>query len=96
MSLKNGIQFDSINKNFEGCQENLTQIALNSSKIKLSQRTGECSTSLKDGKLENCLDEQIEEFKNSYILTMSQAATTYDDANKSLVFEPFEEVIYSN
>lgn len=76
MTLKNNIQFKSVNKNFANCQEEITT---SPKKIKLDE-TGN----------EDCL----EDFKNTYLLTMSQpVATESDAANQStIIFEPCEEV----
>lgn len=89
MSLKNGLKFNSINESFNGCKENLSKPSLDSSKIRLSQKSGESTSSFEESG-----EGEIEDFKSSYVLTMSQAPTTTNDGdiNKSLIFEPCEEV----
>lgn len=92
MALKHGVQFKSINEKFKNCRHLSANNSDNkpNKKLKTESNTENKSTTeqlLADGDLE----EELENLRSSYALTMSQLEAVVEE-NGGVVFEPFSQM----
>lgn len=92
MALKRGIQFKSINEKFKNCghiPKNNSECKPNK-KLKTESKKNEDKSSTEQ-LLDADLEEDLENLRSSYVLTMSQVETVVEE-NGDVVFEPFSEM----